>query len=288
MNVLRAVGLTLLAIVALLAILFAATLVTGWNLANERMGGEAPALRVAADSTLVERGNHLVRLRCVPCHAPRGSQVPAGGDVDYFASAHGSPLGRLYAPNLTPGGPLARWSDAEVARAIRQGVDRDGRSLFGMPSAQLRVLSDRDLAAVIAALRATSPIERAIPARELSVQGLVLVGLHALESSRQVPVRDAIADPPPGFDAAHGEYLAALLGCRDCHGQKLDGARAGQLTPMGPDLRKFVRKSDLARFASAVRGEPAAPGAKRPPHPGYLELNDTEVGALYTLLQQPR
>jgi hypothetical protein len=44
---------------------------------------------------------------------------------------------------------LGGWSDAEIARAIREGVDKDGVGLVIMPSANYRALSDADVAAVV-------------------------------------------------------------------------------------------------------------------------------------------
>ena len=38
--------------------------------------------------------------------------------------------------NLTPAGPLKDWSDGEIFRAIRNGIDRDGQVLFAMSGAR--------------------------------------------------------------------------------------------------------------------------------------------------------
>ena len=57
--------------------------------------------------------------------------------------------GAVTAPNLTPDSEtgLGRWSDDEIGRAIREGVDRDGNALFPlMPYERYRSFSDEDLA----------------------------------------------------------------------------------------------------------------------------------------------
>ena len=49
--------------------------------------------------------------------------------------------GRVVAPNITPDPEtgIGNWTDDEIARAIREGVDRDGRTLF--PLMPYRALS---------------------------------------------------------------------------------------------------------------------------------------------------
>ena len=58
-----------------------------------------------------------------------------------------SPAFRAVAPNITPAGRIAGWSDADLAKAIREGLRPDG-SLVGppMPIAMYRGLSADDLA----------------------------------------------------------------------------------------------------------------------------------------------
>ncbi|MGB1388885.1 MAG: c-type cytochrome, partial [Paracoccaceae bacterium] len=112
--------------------------------------------------TLVERGEYLVQgiAGCGNCHTPMGPNGPVweqdlGGrlveKIDAFTAI---------APNITPGGRVASWSDAELARAIREGIRPDG-SLIGppMPYAMYRGLSDRDLSAIVAYLRTVPAVE---------------------------------------------------------------------------------------------------------------------------------
>lgn len=62
-------------------------------------------------------------------------------------------MGQVATENLTPGGKLAGYTDGEIFRAIREGVDQDGRLLLFMSSLSYRELSDDDIEAVIAYLR---------------------------------------------------------------------------------------------------------------------------------------
>ena len=63
------------------------------------------------------------------------------------------PLGSYLSANLTPTGSLKDWSDGEIFRVIRNGIDKDGQVLFAMYGARGRHLSDDDIKAVIAYLR---------------------------------------------------------------------------------------------------------------------------------------
>jgi mono/diheme cytochrome c family protein len=80
---------------------------------------------------LVTRGTYLASLaHCLECHTPMAS----GGAKDYAQSAgkggtsFNGPWGTSVSANITPAG-LGDWSDAEIRRALTQGISRDGRKL---------------------------------------------------------------------------------------------------------------------------------------------------------------
>ena len=72
----------------------------------------------AAAETPVERGEYLVQgpAGCGNCHTPLGPNGPVmdqdlGGRLVEKNEAF-----TAYAPNITPGGPSASWTDAELGR----------------------------------------------------------------------------------------------------------------------------------------------------------------------------
>ncbi|MEM1130445.1 MAG: c-type cytochrome [Pseudomonadota bacterium] len=168
-------------------------------------------------------------MACGNCHTPFGPEGPdmsrdlAGRlveDNDHF---------KAYAPNITPGGPVAVWSDAELGRAIREGVRPDG-SLVGppMPFLQYRDISDRDLAAVVAYLRTRPAVANEVPASEYHIP---------LPPAYGPPVNH-VADIPPGVTVEYGAYLAnAVAHCMECH------------TPMGPQGPEFDTALGAGGFA---------------------------------------
>ena len=116
------------------------------------------------------RGRYLVRSgMCGLCHTEldpaliyREDRYLAGGmRVDAY------PQGKFVTRNLTsdPDTGLGRWSEAEIASAIRNGVAKGGRLLnfWGMPWPWLHNLSDEDARAVGRYLKTLPPVHNAIP-----------------------------------------------------------------------------------------------------------------------------
>jgi len=171
----------------------------------------------AVAETQLERGEYLVRgpMGCGNCHTLQGPEGPdmskelAGGLLVIDDA-----MMQAYSPNITPAGPAGQWSDAELARAIREGLRPDG-SLIGppMPFTFYRALSDTDLAAVVAFLRTLPPIENETPA---SVYHIPLPPDYG-------PPVEHVADIPRGPTVEYGAYIAGPVAhCLECH------------TPFGP------------------------------------------------------
>jgi mono/diheme cytochrome c family protein len=263
----------------------------GHGLATRHLGGEFQPLRVTPDASLVARGRHLSQIRCAGCHASDLAEpdVLSGGTENYLAFPGGRSLGTLVAPNLTPAGTLGHASDLEIARAIRQGISVHGGALLVMPSPAFRLISDRDLAALVAFLRTQSGVTRAAPARRLNLLAYLVLGLHKVEDSVVPPVIVPVPDVPLDSTVAYGGYLAGYLGCAECHGPALRGGISGQLMPLGPDLRAFAAAHDSSAFALALRHsvKPAgrAVDPARMPWTSYSRLTDSEVSAMLGFLR---
>lgn len=166
--------------------------------------------------TPVERGEYLVRgpMGCGNCHTPLGPEGPVAGQELAGRLVDDNPAFTAYAPNITPGGQVATWSDAELAHAIREGLRPDG-SLIGppMPFAMYRGISDEDLAAVVAFLRTLPAVQNETPASTYRIP---------LPPAYGPPVGSVTA-PERGVTAEYGAYMAtAITHCMECH------------TPMGP------------------------------------------------------
>jgi mono/diheme cytochrome c family protein len=101
-------------------------------------------------------------------------------------------------------------TDEQLDKAIREGIGFDGRRLFPI-MADYSMMSDEDLAAVIAYLRSLPAVSNKVPEREFPEP--VLAGLPpAWTVARPV---SAPADGIPSVE--RGEYLAGLAECGGCH-----------------------------------------------------------------------
>jgi hypothetical protein len=138
-----------------------------------------PAMDVKVEATpeLVARGEYIVRHRtpCFSCHAQPDESiwgVPAKPGTEGLGQCFPPDPdfpGRLCAANITPSKEhgIGAWTDGEVMRAIREGVDRKGNALFPMmPYGIFREMSDGDLKAVVAYIRTIPAFEKATPRSE--------------------------------------------------------------------------------------------------------------------------
>ncbi len=175
---------------------------------------QEPSRPAPANPALIERGRYLVEVAvfCGACHATRG---PDGAILPGMGLAGGRVMAdrgfRAVVPNITPDPEtgIGRWTEAEVARAIREGRRPDG-SLIGppMPIHLYRHISDRDVAAIVAYLRTVPPVRHAVA--EPSTYPFPL-------APHEPPV-SSVPDPPADDPVARGAYLAGPLAhCTDCH-----------------------------------------------------------------------
>ena len=90
----------------------------------------APEMNVALTPENIQRGEHLANSFCTSCHSLSG-ELPLTGGVD-LGKDFPMALGTYVAPNLTPAGPLAGWTDGEIFNALRHGVNPQGQRLVIM------------------------------------------------------------------------------------------------------------------------------------------------------------
>lgn len=116
------------------------------------------------------RGEYLVRAEmCGLCHTTINPTGIYRGDDYYLAGGmrvDAYPHGVFVSRNLTsdPDTGLGRWSEAEIAAAIRDGRAR-GRvlNIWGMPWMFLHRLTDADARAIATYLKSLPPVRNAIP-----------------------------------------------------------------------------------------------------------------------------
>jgi fructose 5-dehydrogenase cytochrome subunit len=182
-------------------------------------------------SPQAQRGEYLVETlgHCGSCHTPRNllmaetqSKALAGGDV-----------GGWHAPNIT-GDPISGvggWSDAEIATYLRNGhVSGKGVAAGGMGEAvdhSLRYMTEPDLAAIAAYLKASKPIRNPDETKPAFAwtdpHPVPLSAYETGDTHDQAAVGDS--------STTDGAVLYAG-GCASCHGLDGKGTKDGFYPPL--------------------------------------------------------
>lgn len=128
------------------------------------------------------RGVYLVTavMACNDCHTALDPETGQPMMDRYMAGGqpYEGPWGVVYGTNITPheATGIGDWSDAEIGRAIREGIHPDGRRMVVMPWREYKELTDEDLAAVTYFLRNNiEPIENSVPDAALNEEVLEVV-----------------------------------------------------------------------------------------------------------------
>ncbi len=239
-------------------------------------------VRAATDSASLAWGRHMLEAvaKCQDCH---------GGDLGGQMMMNDPMFARLAATNLTAGrGGIAEYTDADLERAIRHGVGRDGRPLIFIPSEAYGALTDADLAALLGYLRTFAPVDRDHPEPSIGpiARMLYLTGKFPL-----LPVEITRHDAPRAprrhaVSVEYGEYLATVGGCRACHGQAL----AGDANPDAPDitvgrLAAWTEEDFVRSLREGKRPDGSAIDPSKMPWVRSGLMTDDEIRAVWTYMR---
>jgi len=215
-----------------LLILIAGITVTAALRQNVKYDAPYPNITTTTDSAVIARGKHLAYSsgHCVDCHSTAnadsliklGLDVPLTGGFDFDL-----PLGHVYSRNITPDKEtgIGKYTDKELARALRYGVHPDGTVVFDFM--QFHNMSDEDLTAVLSFIRSQKPVHHEVPEHNLNIMGKLVKAFMVKPAgpSEEVPVtvkRDTTA--------TYGRYIATSVAeCNGCHTLRdMSGAFIGQ------------------------------------------------------------
>jgi len=195
---------------------------------------DATPARLARGEYLVTSGAH-----CFHCHTEHDLKDPEGkANPAKLGAGWELPipeLGRVVAPNITPDKEtgIGNWTDDEIARAIQEGVSKDGRALFPvMPWMNFRNLDDEDVASIVTYIRSIPAVRNPLPVTKL------IFPLSMLVKTMPQPLESHAPAPPRTTPEERGKYLVrTVTGCQDCHtpaddkGQPLPGMEFGGGAP---------------------------------------------------------
>jgi mono/diheme cytochrome c family protein len=197
------------------------TVTVGWR---PFIGPKSRALterRFEATPDRLARGKYLAEnvTGCFACHTKLDRNDPAGSYASAAKRGGGASMEAdgepwLVAPNITPDREtgVGAWTDDQLARAIREGVSRDGRALFPMmPYGGFRNMSDEDLASVVVYLRSVEPVHNPLPKTDVPFP------LSRLINTAPEPLSAPVPEPDRSSPAKYGEYLVKMSDCAGCH-----------------------------------------------------------------------
>lgn len=170
--------------------------------------------RAADDDTLAHGRYVATAADCIACHtAPDGKPFAGGLPLK-------TPFGTIYSTNITPSSSgIGGYSEAQFARAVRQGLRADGANLYpAMPYTEYSGITDPDMHALYVYFRkGVAPVTSTTPRDSLRFPfniRLLLKPWNALFAGGK-PFQ-----PLGARDAAwnRGKYLVDVLGhCGTCH-----------------------------------------------------------------------
>jgi mono/diheme cytochrome c family protein len=224
---------------------------------------QAPRPGAQLADPAARRGEYVASAAgCLGCHteAKDNAVAYAGG------RALKTPFGTFYGPNITPH-PVAgigKWSEADFARAIREGLRPDGAHYFpAFPYPSFARITDADLKDLWAYLRTLPPSARPNQAHDVGFPFNLRFLVRFWKWLYFTPGRFA-PDPKRSAAVNRGDYLVNVLGhCGECHtprnflgGPKRarhlagtpKGANEGGTSNLTPANLKKWNDADLAGF----------------------------------------
>jgi len=256
-----------------------------------------PPAAASFSPELIARGEILATAgNCEICHTTR--------DGHHFAGGLGiaTPFGTIYTSNITPDPAtgIGRWSERAFARALHEGVARDGTHLYpAFPFDHFTRVTDDDVQALYAYLMTRPPVNLSPPANTVPFP----LNIRALQWGWKVLFfKPGVYRPDPAKSEAwnRGAYLSdGLAHCAACHsprnalgasktgssayiGGTVDGWVAPALTAANPAPLPWTQ-AELFGFlrtgGTALHGV-AAGSMSEVIHVGLAKLPDADIEAI--------
>lgn len=147
------------------------------------------------------------------CHTVPKQALNAGG------RKYDGPFGTVYSSNITPDPTtgIGKWTDEQIITATRAGRRPNGERLIPVhPYTVFNGMAEQDLKDVVVYLRSVPPVNRATPAKKISVpmfESVFLPAWLATFAAIETPPKSAATS-----GVARGEYLTrAVSHCGECH-----------------------------------------------------------------------
>jgi len=248
-----------------------------------------PNVARSTDPAVLARGEHLTHsvAGCTagPCH---GADFGGGKPLD------AGPVGTICGPNITGAGLCAAYTDGELARLIRHGIKKDGRTVRMMPAQDISWLPDSDVVAIVSYLRTIPSVERPNNATLVGTLGKVLDRRDQFiwDVARRIDHTKTETPPAPEATATYGGFVSRL--CTGCHGDHMSGGPIPGAPPSIPTpLNLTPHATGMAGWAFADFEKTMRQGIRKNgktldpfmPVECWKNFDDTEMHALWAYLQ---
>jgi mono/diheme cytochrome c family protein len=248
-----------------------------------------PTLVVSTTPEVIARGKHVATALagCAnkDCH---GADLGGGNTLDL------GPIGQFTGPNITQGGLGAVYTDGELARLVKHGIKKDGRSVRFMPVQDFSWLPDDDVTALVSYLRSVPAVDRPNGLTSFTLLGKVLdrEDMVFIDVARRIDHARVTTPPAPSANADYGRFVARA--CSGCHGEHFGGGPIPGAPPSLPVPRNLTPDpTGLAGWTyqefdrALTRGVRKNGDALNPfmPYETFSGLDETEKRALYAYLQ---
>ncbi|MGE7368573.1 c-type cytochrome [Neorhizobium sp. NPDC001467] len=187
------------------------------NFALAAVASLTMATSASADES-ADRGAYVaIQADCNACHMnPERKDQPFAGGYRIH-----SPFGEIVASNISPSKEfgIGTWTEAEFARAIREGVSKDGSNLYpAMPYVEYSQMSDGDIHDLYNYfMKSVKPVDAA-PEAKTSLEfpfnfRIAMTGWNMLFRPTPGSTKFDLSD-----EISRGKYLTDVMGhCTTCH-----------------------------------------------------------------------
>ena len=168
-KILKWIGIVLGSLIGLILVVGAVLFLMGNARLNKTYTIASSDITIPTDAASLEYGKHRAETLCQGCHGPDLSGVD-----NWFNAA---PLGTIDSANLTAGevGVGKDFKTEDYVRAIRHGIDQQGKPIFMVSVPATAHLSDQDLASIIAYLKTIPPVDHKLKSRHFTPLANILL-----------------------------------------------------------------------------------------------------------------
>lgn len=274
--------------VVLLAVLFYGIVYWQTEAARQQVFKvQVQPISIPQDSASLAQGYHLAQIKgCIECH---------GEDLGGKVILNDPMLGVMLGSNLTKGlgGLPQNYSTTDWMRALKHGIHQDNTPLLFMPSHETAILTEADMAALIAYCQQLQPVDRTMPEPDLKpmLRVLAFLDVFPLIPAENIDHhRPLLKSMETAVSVAYGKYLS--ISCTGCHGDHMKGMEApAPGMPARPDITSKGNpgKWTEAQFIHTLRTgrTPEGKQLRQQDMPWQMtaQYTDVELKSLYKYLK---